>query len=349
MPLSIDLDPWDPSIRKHLSPSKNPMKYCKPKVPKITKLENGLIFIYPQSNTNISCQWRCLFPKSDYAIKWGNWTVAENGTSKPPCDIVETECKKQEKNGSFKNFYKFLHQQIYREGPLPTDEMPSIQNSEKPDVYIIVIDSVSESQLIRSLPKTVHMLREYYESITFRHLNKVGINSRPNGFAMLLGKSVYAIPKTPMSRGHESDYSHQSYCKKYLDNDQFIGFRYQDDGYVTMLSEDWALGVFNWPDCIGYKTKPVDHYMRPFQLRFEGNLKAKDMTWIIHKGSCKETFNHQVEYLQNFINAYPDKPKFSLTWMINLAHNDHNALYHTDDYFYQFFKSNQEKVVEKLF
>uniref|UniRef100_A0A914PFE3 Sulfatase N-terminal domain-containing protein n=1 Tax=Panagrolaimus davidi TaxID=227884 RepID=A0A914PFE3_9BILA len=190
------------------------------------------------------------------------------------------------------------------------------------------------------------MLRENYEAITFRHLNKIGLNSRPNGFAMLLGKAIYEILKSPMSQGYESDYKNDSFCKQFLDGDQFIGHRFQDDGYITMMSEDWALGVFNWPSCKGFKTKPTDHYMRPFQLRLEGNKKWKsnEMNEIIHKDLCKESFNYQMDYLQSFINSYPNEPKFSLTWMINLAHNDINALYHTDDYFYNFFKRNQKKL-----
>ena len=64
----------------------------------------------------------------------------------------------------------------------------------------------------------------------------------------------------------------------------------------------------------------------------------------MHKKICKETFHHQFQYLQDFIDTYPDKPKFSLTWINRLAHDDGNGLYHADNYFYKFFKSNQEKV-----
>ncbi|KAE9547140.1 hypothetical protein FO519_009648 [Halicephalobus sp. NKZ332] len=148
-----------------------------------------------------------------------------------------------------------------------------------------------------------------------------------------------------MSVGHPTDYPNSSYCNKYLDDQQFIGFKFQDDGYVTMMSEDWSLGVFNWPNCKGFQNKPTDHYMRPFQLRVEGHRwMSKDLKTTVHKKSCHETFYHQIEYLKDFIDKYPDKPKFSLTWMSYLAHDDTNALYHTDDYFYQFFKNYKEKL-----
>uniref|UniRef100_A0AC34FUJ9 Uncharacterized protein n=1 Tax=Panagrolaimus sp. ES5 TaxID=591445 RepID=A0AC34FUJ9_9BILA len=237
-----DLDPWDPSILRFLSPLKDPLKDCKVKIQQISKIINGQLFVYPPQNLNVSCQWRCLFPKSDYSLIWGNWTEIQNGTQ-PPCDIVEVECQKPNLNGTLIDFYKFLHPQIFqKQEPVKT----TLENSlEKPDVHLIIFDSVSHSQFIRSMPKTVHMLQENYEAISFPHLNKIGLNSRPNGFAMLLGKAIYAIPKSPMSRGYESDYKNGSYCNKYLDEDQFIGFRFQDNGYVTIMSEDWALGLNN--------------------------------------------------------------------------------------------------------
>ena len=147
-----------------------------------------------------------------------------------------------------------------------------------------------------------------------------------------------------MSVGHATDYPNNSFCNKYLDNEQFIGFRFQDDEYVTMMNEDWSLGIFNWPACKGFSKTPVDHYMRPFHLRVDGKQwKSDSINNAVHSRSCHETYYHLIEYLKDFISKYPDKPKFSLTWMVYLAHNDGNALYHTDEYFYQFFKDYKEQ------
>uniref|UniRef100_A0AC35EZG2 Sulfatase N-terminal domain-containing protein n=1 Tax=Panagrolaimus sp. PS1159 TaxID=55785 RepID=A0AC35EZG2_9BILA len=299
---------------------------------------------------SLNCRYMCLYPKHDYALIFGNWTTAENG-SVPECDVFEIECKDAAKNETKEVFYKFLHPKIYRppQHPLPptlsTPTEPDTPTPPKPDVHIIILDSVSQSQFIRSLQKTRHVLREYYDAIPFRHLNKVGLNSRPNGYALLFGYGIYPIPKSPMSKGHEPDLTYDQYCKEYKDNDQFIANRFKDDGYATLMSEDWSMGVFNWPGCYGFEKAPTDHYMRPYQLRLEGQRKWRHdgMRHIVQHYSCKESYHYQTQYLQDFINAYPDKPKFSLTWTSYLAHDDINNLYHTDDFFYNFFKDNREK------
>lgn len=79
--------------------------------------------------------------------------------------------------------------------------------------------------------------------------------------------------------------------------------------------------------------------MKTDSYRYKSPALARNL----HRRSCKEQFHHQIEYLRSFIDTYPDKPKFSLTWMSYLAHNDINALYHVDDYFYKFFKEYQQK------
>lgn len=124
----------------------------------------------------------------------------------------------------------------------------------------------------------MHVLREEMDAVSFRFVNKVGLNSRPNGYALLLGKlrldglsdgiptclgkRGYHLEKSPLNEALPPATDMTGYCNKPLDNETFIGFEFQRQGYVTMMSEDWDQGVFNWPSCRGFLKKPVDHYMR---------------------------------------------------------------------------------------
>ena len=198
-----DIDPWDPTIVRFLNPQAESAKNCKPKIKQLSNLVSGKLIVNPEK-ADAKCQFRCLLPKNDFNMEFGNWTDVENGT-RPECDILKVECRGKNENGTMETFYKFMHAQIYRpewvqfetgfwfltdtnwSAPVRTSPIPATPDPEKPDVYLIIFDSVSESNFIRSMPKTQYILREYYETISFRHLNKIGLNSRPNGFAMLMG------------------------------------------------------------------------------------------------------------------------------------------------------------------
>uniref|UniRef100_A0A914QW03 Uncharacterized protein n=1 Tax=Panagrolaimus davidi TaxID=227884 RepID=A0A914QW03_9BILA len=318
-----DIDPWDSTIIEFVKPQKDHMINCTPKIFEHSKLINGQLYLYSNESINddeMGCEMRCLFVVDTKRISYGTWIKVVNGT-KPECDVIEIQCRK---DGSI--YHRFWHAHVYRKTPFPS----ITKQPEKYDVHLFVLDSVGHTHFIRSMPKTVYMLREHYGAIPFNHLNKVGRNSHPNGFAFLIGKMVENIPPSPFSKGHEAQYpSSEKACRTPLDNEQFIGFRYKDDGYITMLAEDWAGGVLNYPwYCVGFRKPHVDHSMKPFQIHSERNKNdAEYMNGALYKESCHEPHPYLCDYLKSFLKAYPDKPKFSLSWLSTLQHNDDpNAL-----------------------
>jgi hypothetical protein len=48
--------------------------------------------------------------------------------------------------------------------------------------------------------------------------------------------------------------------------------------------------------------------------------------------------------LKKFIDEYKEQPKFSVSWMTRLTHNDINGLVPADKDYYEFFKEYMDKV-----
>lgn len=112
---------------------------------------------------------------------------------------------------------------IKEKNPIKIPDMP-------PDVHMIVFDSVSTTQFIRSMSASYHVLHDEMEGIVFPHVNKVGINSRPNGYAMLMGRQAYQLEKSPINNERKPWKSMEDYCGFYLEEDQFIGFEFTKRG-----------------------------------------------------------------------------------------------------------------------
>uniref|UniRef100_A0A7E4VV33 Sulfatase domain-containing protein n=1 Tax=Panagrellus redivivus TaxID=6233 RepID=A0A7E4VV33_PANRE len=330
----------------------NPLKNCNKTVEMATKLENGKLYLLDQRDI-VTCWWQCLFAKDDHSFTKGPWTKLTNG-SVPECDVIETTCREKHDTDSMEltpddsgynatMFYEFLHVQVYRkDAPKNVTETPT---SIPPDVHIILFDSTSDSHFTRAMPKTRHYLREHFEAVAFPYLNKIHLNSRPNAFAFLMGKANWDIAKSPMSVGYPDDYECKSQCFEDISKDQFIGYQYQEAGYKTLMSEDYLLAVFTPPYCWGFNSTPVDHYMRPYQLRVDyQTYKTPKLQGDIYKGVCRDSFAPQMDYLKDMLDKYPNTPKFTITWFTYMTHDDINGLFHADNYFYNWFRENNEKL-----
>uniref|UniRef100_A0A7E4W7G0 Nicastrin n=1 Tax=Panagrellus redivivus TaxID=6233 RepID=A0A7E4W7G0_PANRE len=327
------LDPWDPSILQFLKPD---TKYeCKPSITQHTKLENGLLTKTITQNFT-KCMYRCLHPVNDHSLIHGVW---ENLTDKayPACDVIETNCYKENESIPY---YEFLHAQVYR-----SDKAKTVKTPDLPDVHVIIIDSVSHSSFVRTLSRTYHELITNYDAVPFPHLNKVADTSRSNALALFLGKSNRAIEKSFMSVGYTSDFRNKTDCNQPLDTDQFIGKFFKAAGYTTMMSEDWAESALSYPNCKAFLNKSADHMMKPFQVKADNHDPERKKCYeSVYTNVCQQTFEPLMAYLNDFIAVYSDKPTFSITWNIDISHDDNNKLYDADSKFYKFFKQNEAKL-----
>ncbi|GMT18002.1 hypothetical protein PFISCL1PPCAC_9299, partial [Pristionchus fissidentatus] len=111
-------------------------------------------------------------------------------------------------------------------------------------------------------------------------------------------------------------------------------------GYKTMMAENWSRGVFNWPNCKGFDKQPTTHYMREAQCIIFSPLN----NFIQGLKNCYEPHHFINDYMQQFMNAYPNLPKIAMSWESFLGHDSANHPFHADGDYLEFFKRNREEI-----
>lgn len=84
-------------------------------------------------------------------------------------------------------YYNNLHNQIIINNL--TTKIGNKKQQKSPTIVLFVLDSISNSNWIRNLPKTLKVLKQNYNSYIFDGFAKVGDNSFPNALAFLTGKT----------------------------------------------------------------------------------------------------------------------------------------------------------------
>ncbi|KAH7699208.1 Protein K03A11.4, partial [Aphelenchoides avenae] len=318
---------------------------CKPSFVPKTRVNKGKIEVDGEFRDH-RCEFRCNYPLNDWNVTLGEWLDV---SQTPDCDVFEVRCT----NAGGTMDYEFLHAQIYRndsksepkeDKPDPPKVTPSSEDA-FPDVYLLVLDSVSTPQIIRSWPKTMRVLLEEMNGVHFRHVNKLGEGSSENAYAMLLGRQALSLPARLGYDPIPADIPMKELCRLPMDEEPYVGYEFSRRGYATMMCEDWYTAL-NYPDCVGFRKPPADHYFVPFALRYDWSKEGKQSKTLfrnLEHNSCTPQYKYSMAYLKDFIDVYPERPKWSMTWISTLAHNNGNSLYFTDDDFEAFFKEYKEK------
>uniref|UniRef100_A0A914WQD1 Uncharacterized protein n=1 Tax=Plectus sambesii TaxID=2011161 RepID=A0A914WQD1_9BILA len=324
-----ELDPWDKTIQKYINPNYRSLKECiVVRQPVETLLSKGILRIVENDfNTTYTCKYRCLTSKTDRKFLASKWATFEK-PKKTKCEIIQTRCLDDNETSP-------VHENLHTQIPKARRRTKVSKTNEtlKPSVFIFILDSVSNSNGLRSLALTSQVLRYKYQAVNFRGLNKVGYNSRPNAWALFTGLRIEPLPADSL---HEEQVEPEvpDSCKKYVDRFPFVGNNFSAAGYYSTMIEDWSLGAFNWPKCHGFSSNRFTHNMKPYWQMLKTNGKTPPLL----KNYCKSTFSVSMEYLEQFIKAYDvSTPKFAIVWLSVLAHNSLNGLYQADQSLAKFF------------
>uniref|UniRef100_A0A915PJ05 Uncharacterized protein n=1 Tax=Setaria digitata TaxID=48799 RepID=A0A915PJ05_9BILA len=209
------------------------------------------------------CKYRCLYKSDELNFKTSKWTeMKKNEIYRENCDFIETHCRKENKTT-----FRYIHVQVIKS----TEKHFQKEDELHPSVFLLLFDSTSVSSAIRSIVETNEVLRRHYDATTFYYHNKVGINSRPNAYAIFSGLFAnYVLSNFEGTRISELDKhlfpdkfqsEYPDSCKKGVRVNETITYDFVKQNYASIIVEDW-IGAFNWPNCIGYSDPPTDHYGR---------------------------------------------------------------------------------------
>lgn len=198
------------------------------------------------------------------------------------------------------------------------NDVEDVVDPDTPKVSVLVVgaDSVSRSNLLRQMPRTVKALREI-GAIDMLGYNKVEDNTFPNLVAVLAGMSVPEL----RNRCWPTAYTPFDDCP-------FLWKRFEALGYRTAYAEDepW-MGIFNYIKN-GFVRQPVHYYMRPY-----ARLLLKEL------GSHQEFNCHlctgprfQLQALLDYAARFARlalaplaEPLFGLFWGVSLTHDQLNT------------------------
>uniref|UniRef100_A0A1I7VSA2 NUC domain-containing protein n=1 Tax=Loa loa TaxID=7209 RepID=A0A1I7VSA2_LOALO len=184
------------------------------------------------------------------------------------------------------------------------------------------------------------VLRQLYDATTFYYHNKVGLNSRPNAFAIFSGTRISTLDENFFPDKSDSEYPDS--CKNGVKRNETITYDFIDQSYASVIAEDW-IGAFNWPNCKGYDQPPTDHFCNALVLRSTGkqpNQEENDFDNYFYKGECQEPYHKLMNFVSKFLNEYNGISKFAMIWLSLIAHDSPNGLYRTDKYFANFFRKH---------
>lgn len=218
-----------------------------------------------------------------------------------------------------------------KQQPAPLTRPHPANKSHKLNILIFGFDSVSHVEFIKRLPKLYSLIVHDLDGIILDNYNIVGDGTTAALLAMLSGKYETELPETRRGRS-----------KNFVDVYPWIWNKLKQEKYATLYAEDESeIGTFQYR-LNGFRDKPTDHYMRPFQLRAE-----KDHS--LHHKYClgsQPKIDILTRYVDQFFAAYPpDVTKFAFAFHSEYSHGVVEELSLADEPITQWFTRLNESGI----
>ncbi|XP_060571139.1 uncharacterized protein LOC132729394 isoform X2 [Ruditapes philippinarum] len=242
-------------------------------------------------------------------------------------EFVIVNCYNDKDKSIYTNFHAFILpnrtlDKIYKTKLI--NHVMKEKVTERLNVMMIGMDSVSRLSFIRQMVKTKQFLEEELGAFDMMGYNKVADNTFINIVPMTLGKFAQEMPWD------------ESQTSQTFDHFDFAWKQYRDRGYRTFYAEDAPdIAIFDFLKA-GFNTPPADHFNRPISIAME----LKENLWVNNHHCFQNRLETEIvlKYLYDFADTYKNDPYFAFTFITRLSHDDVNSAGAADEPYFNFFR-----------
>ncbi|OXA51113.1 hypothetical protein Fcan01_14295 [Folsomia candida] len=206
---------------------------------------------------------------------------------------------------------------------------------EKLNLLVIGLDSTSQQNFIRRMPKSLEYVTTTLDAVRLDGYVKVGENTLPNLVPLLTGIGLEEFRELCVMKNPPME------SAIHLDDCPFIWKQFQAAGYRTVYAEDEvSTGIFNLVFSHAFQQPPTDHYFRPFSVRMVTSQNVYDGFCMGPRMGIQVLF----DYLEKAARTYssPTDHLFHFTWASKLMHDDFNKLGWADGHLLRTLKTLNE-------
>ncbi|RWS25781.1 uncharacterized protein B4U80_01911 [Leptotrombidium deliense] len=207
---------------------------------------------------------------------------------------------------------------------------------ENTSVFILVIESLSRLNYLRSLNRTRSEFESLGNYFYMKGLTKLADNSFPNMVPFLTG--IRAKSKEFPAKVKETEGPY--------DEMPFIWKLFQANGYKTAFIEDHPrFTLFNYL-AKGFVHRPVDWYPRPFWIQIEREAGLRSHSFCYNGVPKIDIFLQQ---LNLFLKKVKSNPFFVYSFYIQVSHEDFNKAHMLDSHISKFINEHRQQLNTSIF